>query len=143
MSKVAEVKSLSTPQKRKADKEDELVHYSIVKKSKLHRFGAFAPHSFEKGDIVEQCVVLKIPEEDAENNILADYMFDYDDEMVCILLGNGGIYNHSYKPNLEHQWGDEEQTVVEFVALKNIKKSEELLINYGRGYWKGKGKPSK
>lgn len=131
---------ITRSRKRQLESEEEqLVHYSIVKKSKLHRYGAFAPQNFEKGDVVEQCVVLKIPEDDAKNNILSDYMFDYTDGMVCIMLGNGGIYNHSYEPNLCHEWKDDDQEVVEFVALQNIKKGEELLIDYGKDYWKGKG----
>jgi hypothetical protein len=50
--------------------------------------------------------------------------------------------NHSYRPNLDVQQvltKDGYHTI--FLALRDIEPGEQLMFNYGRHYWKGRGRP--
>jgi SET domain-containing protein len=47
----------------------------------------------------------------------------------AICLGNGSIYNHSIKPNSEYI-KDFDNSIIRFIALKDIKVGEEILVNY-------------
>jgi uncharacterized protein len=49
-----------------------------------------------------------------------------------IVLGFGSIYNHSYIPNALYKERYKER-LVEFVALRDIKKDEEIAVNYVQG----------
>jgi SET domain-containing protein len=51
------------------------------------------------------------------------------------VLGNGMIYNHAKNNNINYEV-DVENMMFEYTANKEIKKGEELLINYGEQYWK-------
>jgi SET domain-containing protein len=113
----------------------ELKRYCIVKPSRIHGLGVFAGKNFEKGQVIEECYTLKMDWDEIKNTILSKYVFNYKGNTVSLMLGNGSIYNHSSTPNVEHTWSDDEQTIVEFSAIRNINKGEELFIDYGEEYW--------
>ena len=48
---------------------------------------------------------------------------------VVIALGYGSMYNHSYEPNAKYKRNFSNQTIT-FVAIKPIKKREEITVNY-------------
>ena len=52
--------------------------------------------------------------------------------MLAIALGFGSIYNHSYEPNATYKKKSESK-VIDFVAIKGIKKDEEITVNYNYG----------
>jgi SET domain-containing protein len=54
-----------------------------------------------------------------------DKLFD-----SAVVLGNGMIFNHSPKPNVNYSF-NETDFCFDYHAVKNINKGEELLINYG------------
>ena len=113
-----------------------LKRFCIVKPSKIHGMGVFATTDIKKGQIVEECCVLRIPWKCIEDSVLLHYVFNgNDDENVSLVLGDGSIYNHSSKPNVEPVWYQEEESYVCYCALRNIKKGEELFIDYGEEYW--------
>ena len=96
--------------------------------------GVFAKSEIKKGELIERCPFLEIPESEREKlneSFLVSYFFYFgkNKEKQALLLGFGSMYNHSYKPNASFKIKKSEG-VVEFVALKNIKKSEEILFNY-------------
>jgi uncharacterized protein len=49
-----------------------------------------------------------------------------------IALGFGSIYNHSYSPNATYKKFIPKQTL-KFIALKNIRRGEEITVNYNYG----------
>lgn len=95
--------------------------------------GVFATKNFKTGQVVEECPVLKIPQ-DQVPAALTDYIFSDDtSDTVVLLLGYGMMYNHSDPANLTYyKWSDNS---IAFVATKDISAGEELTINYGRNWW--------
>src|SRR5260221_8402603 len=99
--------------------------------------GVFARIAIKKGEIIETCPVIVIPEHDiaslSEGILLTYfYFFGKDKERMVLALGFGSIYNHTYTPNARYKENEKEMTI-SFIALKNIKKDEEITVNYVQG----------
>lgn len=102
-----------------------------VIKSKIHQLGVFALIDFKLGDIIETCPIIVLPKKDRElidKTTLYNYYFDWRGE-VSISLGYGSLYNHSYKPNARYI-KDYQNNCINFVAIKKIKKGQEITVNY-------------
>ena len=115
-----------------------------VKKSKILNAGrgVYARCDIKKDEIIERCPVIEVPKHDMSNlreSILVDYFFYFgrSKERLVIALGFGSIYNHSYKPNATFKIKQTEE-VIDFVALNNIKKDDEITFNYYHGSPKNK-----
>lgn len=98
--------------------------------------GVFAARAIREGEMVEVCPVIDLVPGDLENineTNLVTYLFYHGKELgaAFIALGFGSIYNHSYQPNAEYEIF-EALKKMEFRALKNINKDEEILVNYKR-----------
>jgi hypothetical protein len=101
--------------------------------------GLFADQNFKKGDFIgEFCgTVTSKPHSSSD-----DYNYSYDDVDLVIAprkIGNELQFaNHSENPNVDwkHIVGKDQKVHVIFVAIKNIKKNDQILINYGEDYWK-------
>ncbi len=99
--------------------------------------GIFALVDIKEGEVIESCPVIEIPKNQVQNiqkSILINYNFAWGEhqETVAICLGFGSMYNHSYEPNatyIKHY----EQKIINFVALREIKKGEEITVNYNHG----------
>jgi hypothetical protein len=93
--------------------------------------GVFAFRDFRKGNCVEICPVLTMTES-AVNAIKRTVLNPYPIKIGgrwMFLFGYGSLYNHSTNPNVEViARGDS----VEFVAVRDIKKDEELCFDYGK-----------
>jgi hypothetical protein len=99
--------------------------------------GVFASRRFAKGDVVETCPTLEVPDADVTGR-LGDYVFrSHNEDAVLLLLGFGMLYNHSATPNVEYVEGEGE--TIDFVALRRIDAGEELTINYGDHWWDERG----
>ncbi len=99
--------------------------------------GVFAARDITKNEVVEICPILEVHIEDVfvlQESIMMTYYFSFDDakDMVNIALGYGSIYNHSYNPNATYK-KDSKEKVLEFKAIKAIKKDEEITVNYNHG----------
>ena len=99
--------------------------------------GVFAKVVIKKGEFIETCPVIKIPEHDTaslEASILVTYVYFFgkDKQRLTLVLGFGSIYNHSYKPNAKYKENHKEKTI-NFIALKKIKIDEEIMVNYSQG----------
>lgn len=99
--------------------------------------GVFARTTFKKGDVIERCPVIEIPKNDVSNlgaSILINYYFyfGYRKQKLAIALGFGSIYNHSYNPNATYKTKPENKRI-DFIAIKNIRKNEEITVNYNFG----------
>ncbi len=94
--------------------------------------GVFARTNIKKGEIIEICPVIEFSEHESSNfkegNLVTyTYYFGKNKDQATILLGFGSIYNHSYQPNAVYK---EKEMKVDFTANRNIKKGEEILVNY-------------
>jgi SET domain-containing protein len=83
------------------------------------------------------CPFIEIPDPDStslETDFLINYYYFFGEkkERVLIALGFGSLYNHNYAPNATYTIKPEEQLII-FTALKNIKKDEEIVVNYNQG----------
>lgn len=104
--------------------------------------GVFARWDIKKGEIIERCPVILVPRYDTSNlneSILVTYFFYFgkNKERLAIALGFGSIYDHSYEPNATYNLKFREK-IIEFSALKDIKKDEEITVNYNFGNPKDK-----
>ncbi len=111
--------------------------------SELGGRGVFSSSPIEKGSIIEIAPVLVIPGSERDlldKTIIHDYYFIWglQDQQAALILGNGSIYNHSFKPNAEYRPDFEGQTM-SFFALMEIEAGQEITVNYN-GTPDGKGR---
>lgn len=104
--------------------------------------GVFARRDIKKDEIIEKCPVIEIPRHDMANlkeSILVTYFFFYgkDKKRALIALGSGSIYNHTNTPNAIYKIKPEDRTI-DFIALTDIKKNDEITFNYNYGNPKNK-----
>ena len=97
--------------------------------------GVFAASDFKKDEVIEQCPVFVLPRKDypiVKKTALRDYYFMWGKATVAICFGYGSLYNHSYEANVTYKKLIKER-LIEFVALRDIEKGEEILVNYNYG----------
>ncbi len=102
--------------------------------------GMFTAHEINKGDLIEICPIIRIPDGDLKqihDTILHDYYFVWSgkDGGACIVLGYGSIYNHSATPNAQFIF-DYPNLSMEIECLTTIAPGDEIFIDYAEG---GKG----
>lgn len=96
--------------------------------------GVFAGKRIRKGTIIERCPVLPLTrseERKVQSISLRDYIFAWGKRpcLSCIVLGWGSLYNHSDAPNATY-YQMMKSNQIKFVALRDIKKGEQILIDY-------------
>lgn len=97
--------------------------------------GIFAAKSIKKGETIEQCPVIVLPSKDypiVKKTTLKNYYFMWGKTTCGVCLGFGSIYNHSYLPNATYKKRISEK-VIEFIAIMDINKGEEITVNYNYG----------
>ena len=99
--------------------------------------GVYAKRNIKKGEIIETCPIILVSKYDTsklEESILVTYFFytGKKKEELAVALGFGSIYNHSYRPNAKYKI-NRTKKLLEFTALRNIKKDEEITFNYKQG----------
>lgn len=106
----------------------------IVKKSKIHGLGVFASRDFRKGEVVLKWDLT----EKVSSEKLAKLSPEERKHMI-FLEGNcyvlkppEGLLNHSCYPNTSSQDSCD-------VAIRNIKKGEEITTDYSKGDSPGQG----
>lgn len=95
--------------------------------------GIRAERDFKDGDIVEETPVVVVdPEESKRLNqcILNLYRFGWGPEATCLALGIGSLFNHSKDHNIGYGPNFLKKTMI-FRATRDIRKGEQLFINYG------------
>jgi SET domain-containing protein len=102
-----------------------------VRKIKGKGRAVFAKYPIKKGTIIERVPVLLVPIADLvgglENPTLNKYFYHWDKKHVAVCLGYGSLYNHSFEPNARYTHGP---NMVTYRALRDIRKEEEITINY-------------
>ncbi len=112
-------------------------HLEILYISPKKGKGIFAKKDIKKGTLVEKGHVILISNKDYEqiqDTILYQYVYEWDDPdkpdfQNAIALSQCQFFNHSYEPNLKYIY-DYENQIIEYITLKDIKKGEELTVNY-------------
>lgn len=100
--------------------------------------GVFAKKDITKGTVIDIAHVVPIPNKDYKKirkTILYNYCYIWEDPKHtpeftnAITLSISQFINHSYDPNVIYLY-DYKNQAIEFSALKDIAKGEELLVNY-------------
>ena len=96
--------------------------------------GVFAEKDFKKGEVIEVCPLLTDYKKNFEKSKIKDYTFKskFKPDQEVIVFGMCSMYNHSDKFNVLHNQDTENMI---FTAARDIKKGEELYVNYGNDYW--------
>jgi SET domain-containing protein len=97
--------------------------------------GIFASNFLKKDETIEVSPVILLKGEGVKlrKSKLYNYYFLWDKQPnAAIALGFGSLYNHSYNPNATYKKHLKDK-VVEFIAIKDIKKNDEITINYNYG----------
>ena len=99
--------------------------------------GVFASVDIKRGETIERCPVIEIPEHDTSNinkSILVTYIYylGKNKDRLMIALGSGSIYNHSHQPNAKYKEKHKDK-IIDFIAINEIKKDEEITVNYNQG----------
>lgn len=110
----------------------------FVQQSLIHGIGVFDYQDISLGEIIEICPLLKLPIEE-KDSLFADYRFWWTEDekkmFYVIALGYGSFYNHSDTPN-GYFISSKKTFTIDFIATKNIKKGDEILVDYGGSeYW--------
>lgn len=97
--------------------------------------GVFANKLIKKGELIEECPVLVLSKKDyliVKKTNLRNYYFMWGKSTSAICFGFGSIYNHSYQPNATYD-KKIKQKIINFIAINNIMKDEEITVNYNYG----------
>ncbi|MEK7168952.1 MAG: SET domain-containing protein-lysine N-methyltransferase [Patescibacteria group bacterium] len=104
-----------------------------IQQSKVAKgLGIFADEDIEKGELIEKAPLLLMSVKEFEHikkTKLYYYFFEYTNKHFAIALGYGSLYNHSYRPNARYLYNYKNKHF-KIVAIKGIKKGEEILFNY-------------
>ena len=96
--------------------------------------GVFAEKDFKQGEVIEVCPLITDYKKNFEKSKIKDYTFKskFKPDQEVIVFGMCSIYNHSDDFNVGHNQDPENMI---FKAARDIKKGEELYVNYGGPYW--------
>lgn len=102
-----------------------------VKKSNIHRWGVFCKENILKNEILEESPYFLVPMKEIEQaKTCLQYSYPFDENSKIIGMGNCGLYNHSFSPNVDYQI-DNVNEIMRHYAIRDINIGEELTLNYG------------
>ena len=95
-----------------------------------------AKTQFARGEIIEICPMIILPEIAKTIDKLKDIVFEIDKKkgQYALVLGYGSLYRHSDEPNVDYAYNKRQKHMF-FIANRPIQAMEELTINYGKDYW--------
>jgi SET domain-containing protein len=103
-----------------------------IKRVKGKGRGVFARKTIPAGTIIERVPVLVValPVVMGIRNdpVLTRFCFLRNRNTAGIALGYGSLYNHSFRPNAIYE--ESGSATMQFRALRQIKRGEEITINY-------------
>ncbi len=114
----------------------ELIEVKFISETKGR--GAFAKKDIKKGTIIDVAYVVLIKNEEykkIKKTQLYNYCYIWEDPKHkpafknVIPLSVSQFINHSYDPNLQYLY-DYKNKAIEYWAIKEIVKGEELTVNY-------------
>lgn len=104
----------------------------FVDDSPVHGRGIFASERIKKGEILEECHYIKLPDDISYPQILNDHFFSWPKggPGLVICLGFGSIFNHSDDSHNADWETDTSKNKIIFFATRNIDIGEEIFTNY-------------
>jgi SET domain-containing protein len=116
--------------------------YLYIEKAGSKGKGVFTHEKIAAGTVIEISPVIVLPGEDRQQldkTLLHDYIFEWgkQKDKCAMALGIVPIYNHSYKSNCEY-YMDYDDDIILIKTVRDIKKGEELTINYNGDWNDGK-----
>src|SRR3990167_11036655 len=104
-----------------------------VRKTGKKGRGIFALKDFKKGEIIESAPVLTFSPKERrhlEKTSLSHYIYPWRSTRgASLVFGYGSVYNHAFSPNADWKQNFSNTTMV-YRAIKEIKKGEEITVNY-------------
>ena len=96
--------------------------------------GVFTSKAIPAGTVIEISPVLVLTAKERkqiEGTKLYHYIFEWGESrrQACVAFGYVSMYNHDYTASCEYEM-DFEEKIVTVRTVRNIKKGEELTINY-------------
>ncbi len=91
-----------------------------------------AARDIKKDELIESSPIILIPKNEQDtmdDAALGSYTYDWNSTHGAFILGYCLLTNHSFTPNIVYK-RDFEMLQMNYYALRNIKKGEELFINY-------------
>ncbi|MDR0793266.1 MAG: SET domain-containing protein [Chitinophagaceae bacterium] len=115
-----------------------ILPFLIVAATENKGRGVFTTKNIVKGTVVEisPVIVLSIKDRKTiEQTLLHNYIFAWGNscKKAAVALGYISMYNHSYNANCNYEM-DYDNEIMYIRAVKNIKKGEELSINYNAAH---------
>lgn len=109
----------------------------IVKKSPGKGRGVFATANIKANELIEAAPVIVLPDIVAKKKspynkafeVINRYHFVWSKTSTALAMGKGSFINHSYEPNARYE-SDGRVKEMKFIALRPIKKGEEITVNY-------------
>lgn len=107
--------------------------------TKQYGRGLYATRRIRKGEVVERSPVLVVDHPGQLNSTSMNvYMFEWRRGNSALALGLGSLFNHSEKrSNVTYNPVYQDLQIL-FVATRDIRKGEQLMINYGYDPKKGR-----
>lgn len=108
---------------------EKLIDNTYVAKSKIHGYGVFASKKLLKGDIIVQSIISPIVPEGS----ISKYGWGVDEGKEVHPFGSPQLMNSSEDNNAETSpdfYENLEKRIVTIIALRDIKKDEEITLNY-------------
>lgn len=98
-------------------------------------YGAFAKQDIKKGEIVETGIMIRMTGVDGNND---DHLFTWSDDRTVWAAGTGCLpfYNHTSGEANIKKCGDLVNDMMTVIALKDIKKGDELVSPYFSASWR-------
>jgi SET domain-containing protein len=105
-----------------------------VKESDIQGLGVFTNVDLKEGEIIEKGLMYRLKNVDGNEN---PHLFTWSDDKSIWAGASGCIpwYNHSDTPNVK-KVGDLKNDKMTIIALKSIKKDEELCNKYFSVSWR-------
>lgn len=100
--------------------------------------GVFALRDFAIGEIVEQCpLIILLRAYDQLPPRIQTMVFNWGNlantsPSYALALGFGSLYNHGNPASLRYEAKPDDNSI-QFIAVRDIQKDEELMINYNAG----------
>lgn len=105
-----------------------------IAKSAVHGRGVFATSDLSRWDVLCECPVILVSNRDSSNSgSLGAYYFEWSTINHALILGPISLVNHSGTPNAAIYTNHRNKTA-QMLALRKIKKDDEILIDYGKNY---------
>lgn len=106
--------------------------------------GLYATRKIRRGEVVERSPVIPIPYHIKLDGTPIDvYLFEWRRDDRALALGLGSLFNHSGKrSNITYNPVHQTNEII-FVATRDIRRGEQLFINYGYDPIQGKERTEK